>query len=301
MRNAMSIDLEDWFHPEALRGHVRRADLERLEPRAARNVDILLALLDAAQVRATFFVLGWVAEREPDLVPRLAAAGHEIASHGYEHRMITQQTPAEFTSDLRRSLRVLRAQSVQTVRGYRAPSFSVVRDTLWALDALLEHGIEYDSSIFPVHHDRYGMPEAPRAPHCIRRQGREELWELPPATLEVWGRNLPAAGGGYLRLLPYGVAALALRRLNASGLPGVVYTHPWEYDLEQPRLPLPRLRALRHYARVGTCAGKLARLLREFEFGTCAEVLAHVRAPAAVEPDPAAAPVEAGAGARSPA
>jgi polysaccharide deacetylase family protein (PEP-CTERM system associated) len=187
--------------------------------------------------------------------------------------MITQQSPSEFAADLRRSLHVLRLQSGQPVRGYRAPSFSVVRDTLWALDVLLDHGIEYDSSIFPVHHDRYGMPEAPRAPHRIRQKGAQELWELPPATLRACGRNLPAAGGGYLRLLPYAITSLTLRRLSSSGLPGVVYTHPWEYDLGQPRLPLPRLRALRHYARIRTCAGKLERLLREFEFGTCAEVL----------------------------
>lgn len=277
MRNAISFDVEDWFHPEALRDLVERRDWDRLEPRAGRNVEAILRILDAAQVRATFFVLGWVAERERDLVPRLAAEGHEVACHGYEHRMITTQTPSEFTSDLRRSLQVLRAQSGQTVSGYRAPSFSVVRDTLWALDVLLENGIEYDSSIYPVHHDRYGIPEARRVPWRVRAAGARELWELPPPTWRFLGRNLPAAGGGYLRLLPYAWSSLALRQLNAAGVPGIVYAHPWEYDLEQPRLALPRLRAVRHYGRIATSEAKLVRLLREFRFTTCAEVLGAVR------------------------
>jgi polysaccharide deacetylase family protein (PEP-CTERM system associated) len=273
MRNAMSIDVEDWFHPEALRQHVQREDWDRLEPRAGRIVDELLRLLDAAQVRATFFVLGWVAEREPDLVPRLVRAGHEVASHGYAHRMITQQTPEEFAADLRRSLAVLRSQTGTAIRGYRAPSFSVVRDTLWALDILVAEGIEYDSSIFPVRHDRYGIPGAPRGPHRVRRSGGRELWELPPVTLRVGGRTLPAAGGGYLRLFPYAYNAHAVRRMQAENLPAVVYTHPWEYDPAQPRLRLPALQALRHYGRIAGTAAKLRRLLAEFEFTTCAAVV----------------------------
>ena len=286
MAHALSIDVEDWFHPEALRGAVRPEDWPRLESRAGHNVERLLRLLDAAQTRATFFVLGWVAEKEPDLVTRLAAAGHEIASHGWAHRMITQQSPEEFEDDLRRSLRLLRAQSGGRVVGYRAPSFSVVRETVWALDVLLDHGVEYDSSIFPVHHDRYGMPGAPRAPYRVAWRDARELWELPPATLHVLGRTLPAAGGGYLRLLPYGVSACALRRLEREGIPGVVYTHPWEYDTEQPRVALPRLRSLRHYGNVGGMETKLARLLREFSFTTCAEVL---RAARGAAPEAAAA------------
>ena len=287
MRNALSIDVEDWFHPEAVRDHILREDWERLEPRAGRNVEAILRLLDAAQTRATFFVLGWVAEREPTLVPRLAAAGHEIASHGYAHRMITQQDPTEFAADLRRSLAVLRTQSGQAVSGYRAPSFSIVRDTLWALDILLEHDIEYDASIFPVHHDRYGIPGASRAPQVIRRVGENLLWELPPVTARVAGRTLPAAGGGYLRLLPYAWSAFAIRRMAAEGLPAVVYTHPWEYDVQQPRLPLSRLGALRHYGRIATTAGKLVRLLGEFSFTTCVEVLADVRGRATTAPSAA--------------
>lgn len=272
MLHALSVDVEDWFHPEAVRGFVP-GSAEALESRAPAVVDRLLALLAAHDARATFFVLGQVAERAPDMVPRIVAAGHEIASHGHGHRMITQQTPAEFAADLDRSLRVLRAQSGQPVIGYRAPSFSVVQETRWALDVMIDAGIEYDSSIFPVHHDRYGIPGAPRHPHVVARRGERVLWELPPVTMRLGGRTLPAAGGGYLRLLPYGWSALAMRRMEAEGLPGVVYTHPWEYDVSQPRLPLPRLRALRHYGRIATTESKLARLLSQFRFGTCADVL----------------------------
>ena len=289
MLHALSVDVEDWFHPEAVREYVPAAT-DELEARAEGVVQRLLPVLDAAGVRATFFVLGAVAERAPRLVEQLAAAGHEIASHGYGHRMITQQTPAEFAADLRRSLALLRMQSGQAVIGYRAPSFSVVADTRWALDILLDHGVEYDSSIFPVHHDRYGIPGAPRRPHVVQRSGGRVLWELPPVTLRMLGRTLPAAGGGYLRLLPYAWSALALRRMEAEGLPGVVYTHPWEYDVEQPRLPLPRLRALRHYGGIAGTEFKLARLMREFRFGTCAEVLGISRK---VPPDAAPVPVAA--------
>jgi polysaccharide deacetylase family protein (PEP-CTERM system associated) len=290
MRNAMSVDVEDWFHPEALRGIVPD-DWSRLEPRAGAAVDVLLDLFARRGVSATFFVLGWVAEREPALVQRIAGAGHEIASHGYAHRMITSQQPADFAADLRRSLRILRSQSGQPVIGYRAPSFSVVRDTLWALDVLMDEGIEYDSSIFPVHHDRYGIPDSPRRPHVVRERGGRVLWELPPVTARVGGRNLPAAGGGYLRLLPYEFNAWALERINGEGLPGVVYTHPWEYDIDQPRLPLPRLRALRHYGRIATTQGKLARLLQDFEFATCAQLLQSVRGGAAAVPATEPVPV----------
>jgi polysaccharide deacetylase family protein (PEP-CTERM system associated) len=286
MRNAMSIDLEEWFHPEILRGRFQTSEWSDLEPRAPQIVDRLLQILAASDVRATFFVLGWVAERHPDIVPRLVSAGHEVASHGYVHAMITQQTPEEFEADLSRSLDILRRQSGQPVVGYRAPSFSVVRETLWAFDVMLQHGIEYDSSIYPVHHDRYGIPEAPRQPYRVARREEQELWELPPPTLRIGNKNLPVAGGGYLRLLPYTVTRFALRRLNATGIPGIVYTHPWEFDLSQPRVSLSLPKRLRHYTNVARNEGKLRRLLQEFEFTTCHEVLQTVR-PVIHQPVPA--------------
>jgi len=277
MRNAISIDLEEWFHPEILRGRFQTSEWPDLEPRAPQVVDRLLEILAEAEVSATFFVLGWVAERHPDVVPRLVAAGHEVASHGYAHAMITQQTPDEFDRDLKRSLEILRAQSGQPVIGYRAPSFSVVRETLWAFDIMVEHGIEYDSSIYPVHHDRYGIPEAPRQPYRVARRGESELWELPPPTLRLGNKNLPVAGGGYLRLFPYALTALAIRRLNAEGIPGIVYTHPWEFDRQQPRVSLPLLKKLRHYTNVAHNESKFIRLLHEFECTTCENVLRSVR------------------------
>jgi polysaccharide deacetylase family protein (PEP-CTERM system associated) len=280
MRNAISIDLEEWFHPEILRGRFQTAEWPALPARAPHVVARLLEILDEADVAATYFVLGWVAERHPEIVPRLAAAGHEVASHGYAHAMITQQTPEEFDQDLKRSLEILRGQSGQAVVGYRAPSFSVMRETLWAFDVMIEHGIEYDSSIYPVHHDRYGIPEAPRQPYRVARRGAVELWELPPPTLRIGNKNIPVAGGGYLRLLPYAVTAFALRRLNAQGIPGIVYTHPWEFDVQQPRVALPLLQKLRHYQNVGDNDAKLVRLLREFEWTTCAAVLDGIRQPA---------------------
>jgi polysaccharide deacetylase family protein (PEP-CTERM system associated) len=283
MRNAMSIDLEEWFHPEILRGRFQTAEWPDLEPRAPSIVDRLLEILADADVRATFFVLGWVAERHPGIVPRLVQAGHEVASHGYSHAMITQQTPQEFEADVRRSLEILRSQSGQPVVGYRAPSFSVVRDTLWAFDVLMQLDIEYDSSIYPVHHDRYGIPGAPRQPYRVARRQAQELWEMPPPTLRIANKNLPVAGGGYLRLFPYAVTAFALRRLNGEGLPGIVYTHPWEYDTAQPRVDLSWPKRLRHYTNVSRSEGKLRRLLREFEFTTCHEVLQSVR-PAVDQP-----------------
>ena len=279
MRNAISIDLEEWFHPEILRGRFQTSEWSSLEARAPQVVDRLLEILAAADVSATFFVLGWVAERHPDLVPRLVAAGHEVASHGYAHEMITQQTPEEFERDLARSLEILRGQSAQPVTGYRAPSFSVVRDTLWAFDIMIEQGIEYDSSIYPVHHDRYGIPEAPRQPYRVARRGDRELWELPPPTLRMGNKNLPVAGGGYLRLFPYVVTSFALRRLNAAGIPGIVYTHPWEFDARQPRVSLPLLKKLRHYTNVAGNESKFIRLLRDFECTTCENVLRGVRQP----------------------
>jgi len=274
MRNAMSIDVEDWFHPEALRQHVQREDWDRLEPRAGRVVDELLRMLDAARVRATFFVLGWVAEREPDLVPRLVRAGHEVASHGYAHRMITQQTPEEFAADLRRSLAVLRSQSGTAVRGYRAPSFSVVRDTLWALDILLGEGIEYDSSIFPVRHDRYGMPGAARTPGLVQAPSGRQIVEFPMSTAQAGPLRIPVSGGGYFRLLPYWFTRRGLRSINErEGMPFTFYLHPWEIDAAQPRVQVKWLSRFRHYTNLSKCEGRLRRLLTEFRFTTMRKVL----------------------------
>jgi len=271
--NAISCDLEDYFQVESLRGVVPRERWESMPPRLERNTERVLALLDEAGVRATFFVLGWCAERFPGLVKRIAEAGHEIASHGHSHQMITEQSPEEFRADVRRAKALLEDLSGQPVLGYRAPTFSITERTLWAVDILAEEGYAYDSSIFPIRHDRYGIPSAPR--HLHIRQGRDgaSLVEFPPTTVRVLGCNLPVAGGGYLRLLPVGLVVWALRSVNRRGWPAIVYFHPWELDAEQPRLPVRGLSRFRHYVNLHRTAAKLRFVLARLPFTTAGAVV----------------------------
>jgi polysaccharide deacetylase family protein (PEP-CTERM system associated) len=234
------------------------------------NVCRLLDLLAAADVRATFFVLGWVAERCPDLVRDIASAGHEVASHGWSHTPVWRLSEAAFADEVSRSRVLLEELSGQAVIGYRAPTFSITTSTLWALDVLRRAGYRYDSSIFPVHHDRYGIPDAPTAVH----RGAGGMWEVPLAVLELGGARLPVAGGGYFRLYPLWLTRWAIRRLERAGRPAVVYLHPWEFDPGQPAVPgLGRLRTFRHRVGIGRTAEKLARLLREFRFAPARTVL----------------------------
>jgi polysaccharide deacetylase family protein (PEP-CTERM system associated) len=223
-------------------------------------------------VRCTFFFLGWVAERQPHLVRQVCAAGHEVATHGYGHKLIWEQTQDEFREDVARSLRVLEDAVGERILGYRAPSFSVTPRTAWALDVLRELGLRYDSSIFPIHHDLGGVPDAPRHPYLVR----DDLWEIPPATWRVWRWNLPVAGGGYLRLYPYHFTSWAVRRINREGLPVVVYVHPWELDPDQPRIEgATFLSRFRHYQNLGRTETRLKALFRDFQFAPIRDVLAN--------------------------
>jgi len=232
--------------------------------------DPTVATLDEAGVRATFFVLGWVAERHPGLVRDIQAAGHEIGCHSFWHRLVYRQTPAEFREDLRRARDVLEDLVGEPVIAYRAPSFSITRDSLWALDVLIDEGFLYDSSIYPTHHDRYGLPGAPPRPHrLVRAEG--EIREFPLAVYRRLGYPLPVGGGGYFRLYPYALTRHGLRTINAEGRPFAVYLHPWEFDPDQPRLAPGRLGAFRHYVGLRRTEGRLARLLRDFAFGTLTE------------------------------
>jgi polysaccharide deacetylase family protein (PEP-CTERM system associated) len=206
-----------------------------------------------------------VAEREPHLVRRVAAAGHEVACHGYSHRLVYEQTPAEFREETLRSKALLEDLAQMPVLGYRAASYSITRRSLWALDTLIEAGFVYDSSVFPVHHDLYGIPGAPRAPHVIER-GRGRLVEFPPSTAQLLGLRLPVAGGGYFRIFPYGITQWAVRRVNAEGLPFIFYLHPWEVDPDQPRVKVGWLSRFRHYTNLDQCEQRLRRLLAEFRF-----------------------------------
>lgn len=266
MKNAMSIDVEDYFQVSAFAPHIRREDWDTLPCRVERNVDAILGLLDEADAKATFFTLGWIAERYPQLVRRIVDNGHELASHGYGHQRASDLTPAEFRADIVRAKRILEDLGGVAVRGYRAPSFSINQANWWAVEELENAGYVYSSSIYPVRHDHYGMPDAPRFPH--RPNGADGILELPPTTLPLLGRNLPAAGGGWFRLLPYAMSRWMLRRVNRQDrAPCMFYFHPWELDPGQPRQPgLPARTRFRHYVNLQRMPDRLRRLLDDFEW-----------------------------------
>ena len=266
IRNAMSIDVEDYFQVSAFASHIRREDWDCLPCRVERNVDVILGLLDEAGVMATFFTLGWIAERYPQVVRRIVDNGHELASHGYGHQRASELTPEQFRDDIGRAKRMLEDLGGVAVRGYRAPSFSINRKNWWAFEELENAGYEYSSSLYPVRHDHYGMPEAPRLPH--RPNGAGGILELPPTTLPLFGRNLPAAGGGWFRLLPYGLSRWMLRRVNTQEqAPCMFYFHPWEVDAEQPRQSgISAKTRFRHYVNLQRMPGRLRRLLNDFEW-----------------------------------
>jgi polysaccharide deacetylase family protein (PEP-CTERM system associated) len=275
MKNALTFDVEEYFHAEAFARVLRPEEWPTLESRVTRATERLLDILDRDRVRATFFVLGWVAERHPSLVREIASLGHEIACHGYGHRMIQHLTRQEFELDVTRAKRALEDATGRAVLGYRAPTFSIMRETLWSLDVLAEAGFRYDSSIFPVVHDRYGISDAPRFPHRLRAPNGCEITEFPMSTVEILGRRLPVAGGGYFRLFPYELTRRAITRINArDGRPAMVYLHPWEIDPDQPRLPVGPLTRFRHLVNVGRTEARLTRLLSDFSFAPAAEVLA---------------------------
>jgi polysaccharide deacetylase family protein (PEP-CTERM system associated) len=271
--NALTIDVEDFYQVSAFEHCVDRVHWHDYEPRAALGTDKILDVLDRACVRATFFILGWVADRQPQLVRAIHAAGHEIASHGYWHRLIYQQTPDEFRADLRRSRALLEDIIGEPVNSYRAPSFSITRRNLWALDVLIEEGFRCDSSIYPTYHDRYGIAGAPLQPHRIERAAGT-IWEFPGTVWHGLGYPLPIGGGGYLRLYPYWVTRLGLGAINRANRPFIVYLHPWELDPEQPRLRPGWFNAFRHYVNLRRTEGRLSRLLADFPLGTLSEALA---------------------------
>jgi polysaccharide deacetylase family protein (PEP-CTERM system associated) len=271
--NAMTIDVEDYFHVSVFDGVVPRTRWDALESRVCANTERLLALFDEHSIKGTFFVLGWVAEQFPDLVTRIASLGHEVASHGYSHRLVYDQTPRAFRDDVRRAKALLESRTGCPVLGYRAPSYSITPRSLWALDVLIEEGYRYDSSIFPIRHDRYGIPLSPRHPYQIRRpQG--ELIEAPASTTAFPMMNLPIAGGGYFRILPYRWTHWGISRVNRQeGRPAIFYLHPWEIDPEQPRLRTGLLGRFRHYRNLDQTEHRLRRLLGDFRFGRLADVL----------------------------
>lgn len=265
IKNAMTIDVEDYFQVSAFAPHIPRNQWDSLPCRVERNVMRILDMLDEQPAKATFFTLGWVAERYPHLVREIVGRGHELASHGYGHLRATDQTEMEFRTDVTHAKKLLEDLSGVSVNGYRAPSFSIGARNLWAFDVLSDAGYQYSSSVYPIKHDHYGMPDAPRFAFQPRQHG---LLELPATTLKMMGRNLPASGGGYFRLLPYGVSAWMMRRVNEQdGNACIFYFHPWEIDPEQPRQRGISLKTrFRHYVNLSRMEGRLTRLLKDFQW-----------------------------------
>lgn len=269
-RNAMTIDVEDYFQVSAFAPYIARSDWDARECRVERNVERILALLEASDTHATFFTLGWVAQRYPALVRRIVAGGHELASHGYGHERASDLSPEAFRSDITRAKALLEDIGGSPVLGYRAPSFSIGKGNLWAFDELLAAGYRYSSSVYPIQHDHYGMPDSPRFAYPVR----EGLLEVPVTTLRLGGKNLPSSGGGYFRLLPYALSRWLIAQVNrVDQQSAVFYFHPWEIDVDQPRVAgIDAKTRFRHYVNIPRTEGRIARLLQDFAWGRMDEI-----------------------------
>ena len=272
--NAMSVDVEDYFHVAALAGSIDRSRWDEMEYRAEENTRRLLDLFDEFHIKSTFFVLGWVARRSPQLVREIHERGHEVASHGMSHKLVFNQTPQEFAAETYESKALLEDIIGAPVLGYRASTYSITQRSLWALDVLKEAGFAYDSSIFPIRHDVYGIAEAPQAPSVIATPKGATLVEFPMSTVSIFGMRIPVSGGGYFRLLPYWLTHAGLTKLNRDlRRPFIFYLHPWEIDPGQPKVRTTWLSRLRHYTNLERCEDRLRRLIGSFRFAPVCEVL----------------------------
>lgn len=281
MKHHFTVDVEEFFHSTALTNHVSPDRWDDFPRRSTVIVPWLLDLLAESESRATFFILGWMADREPDLVRRIADAGHEVAGHSWDHKRVTDQTPESFRTSMRRTKALLESLTGTEVVGFRAPSFSIRPGVEWALDVLLEEGYRYDSSLFPTSlHPGYGYPDGQIDPYEIRRPSGTIL-EIPPLTLGVPFGRVPAAGGAYLRFFPYALMRAALRQAEARGQAGTIYIHPWDLDPDVERIPLPALLRLRLHGGARRARGRVARALREFRFAPIADRLAPAPDPTA--------------------
>ncbi|MBN3038758.1 MAG: DUF3473 domain-containing protein [Candidatus Omnitrophica bacterium] len=267
--NALTIDIEDWYHVCGVEHNIPAEKWDEYESRVVQNTEKILAILADKDIKATFFVLGYIANKFPHLVKEIDAQGHEIATHGFWHRLIYRQDKDAFSKDLKDSLVLLEDIIGKKILGHRAASFSIVKDTLWTLDILAEQGLRYDCSIFPTIHPRYGIADAPRFPY----DAKPDLIEFPPSTIRLMGANFPIAGGFYFRFLPYFLIKTAIRRLNSQGQPAQIYVHPWEIDTQQPKLDIRFDRSFTHYFNISSVAGKLKALLGDFNFAPVKEVL----------------------------
>lgn len=270
--NAFTVDVEDYYHVAAFSKVINPDQWEQLEPHVVLNTNRIMKMLETNNVKATFFVLGWVAERNRDMVKNIDRAGHEVACHGYSHKLIYTQTRNEFTEETKKSKYLLEDIIGKKVKGYRAASYSITKKSLWALDVLAECGFEYDSSVFPVRHDNYGITNSPRFPYRILTSEGYVLNELPLSTIKILNYNLPVAGGGYFRLFPYFFTKYAFRKIRRTN-PFVFYIHPWEIDIAQPRIKASLLSRFRHYNNIDVCEERLSRLLADFSFVRADELL----------------------------
>ena len=273
IQNALTVDVEDYFQVSAFAKSIERGDWDKHPLRVEKNTRRLMDMFDEAQVKATFFVLGWVAERNKGLVKEIAQRGHEVASHGYSHQLVYNQSPDVFREETMRSKALLEDIVQAPVRGYRAASYSITNKSLWALDILAEAGFVYDSSIFPVRHDRYGIPDAREEPHQLTTPAGHSLIEFPLSTAKLFSYKLPVAGGGYFRLYPYHLTRAGLAQINRRQQPFIFYLHPWEIDPEQPRVKASWFSRFRHYNNLDKCESRLQQLMKDFQFTTASRVL----------------------------
>jgi polysaccharide deacetylase family protein (PEP-CTERM system associated) len=281
VRDLLSVDVEDYFHVEAFADRVSPQTWPDFPSRVRENTKRILQIFEQSHCRATFFVLGWVAERDPGLIREIARAGHEIGCHSYSHRRVNSLTPDEFRADLRRARNALEDATGEKVLGYRAPTFSIGRTNQWALEVLAEDGFLYDSSIFPIRHDLYGFPEAPRFSHAVELKSGRKLFEIPMSTVRIGGWNWPVGGGGYLRLLPMFYTQWAIRQIHErDGQPCVIYFHPWEIDVDQPRIAGRRKSVFRHYTGLRSMERRLTTLLSSGSFGPLIDFVRNLESPA---------------------
>lgn len=263
--NILTIDVEDYFQVENFKEVIKFSDWDRYEIRVEQNTKKILDILEKAGIKATFFVLGWIAARCPELVKKIHQDGHEVASHGYGHQLVYTQTPDEFRADLRKAKVILEEIIREPVYGYRAPTYSITKKSLWAFDILMEEGFRYDSSIFPAQREKGGMSGAERYPYTISNH-QKNLWELPISMIRVLNKNVPFSGGGYFRLLPYNFIRSAIYKINKAGFPAVIYLHPWELDAGQPRIKADYFSMFKHYVNIPKTEKKLRQLLKDFQF-----------------------------------
>jgi len=273
MKNAFTVDVEEWFQLAIFKDMIKYDEWDTCESRVVPNICKILSFLSKADVKATFFVLGWVAERHPEVVKAIKELGHEIASHGYAHRLIYEQTKEEFIADVKKSIDVLEEITGERISGYRAPSFSIVEQTLWAWEALAEIGIRYTSSVYPIKYNRYGITTVPRFPFRIKINQNDEIIEFPLSTVQIFGKNIPVAGGGFLRLYPYWFVKRAIKQINAAGKPVIIFLSSWELDQNLPKRRVGLIDNLRYYGNLSLIREKMEALLEDFEFTSVREIL----------------------------